>query len=343
MQRSNEKHLKSAQSKASTDMVLTSDISKVRFPVHSHMLKIYTGLLSNEHPEEVKVPFSERAISIFLGFLYDPLSGNCSKYIEYELPECKLPECMEMADYLDCAYFIRFAEGAVKEKACRMPYGLAKTWLNLAEKRDLKSLRAACIARLTTILSEYLDDRATMMTLVLDVLASVSSKTTAREIIGTDFSDSSSLQTSFALPTVPEYSTLPDDHITHVMKGWLCDVKSGSEFDDEFEFKACGLTLGVVISWWDDGELDMRIILKETDNKDNEFMGKRFRVKLGLYDFVSKCTDRKSSIATCTCIKVDDVLYDMLDVCWIMNKDFFTFNVNSRGELAVVVCVQSIL
>jgi hypothetical protein len=342
MQKYNEKHLKSAQSKASTDIVLTSDISKVQFPVHSHVLKIYTGLLSNEHPKEVKVPFSERAIAIFLGFLYDPLSGN-SSIMNYELPEYELPECIEMADYLDCTYFIRSTEGAVKEKVCRMPYGLVKTWLNLAEKRDLKSLRAACIARLTKILSEYLDDRVTMMTLVLDVLASVSSKTTAREIIGTDFSESSSLQTSFALPTVPEYSTLPDDHITHVMKGWLLDVKSGSEFDDEFEFKACGLTFRVVISWWDNGKLDMRLILKETDNKYNEFMGKRFRVKLGVYNFVSRCMDRKSTITMCTCKKVDDVLYHILDVCWIMNKDFFTFNVNSRGDLAVVVCVESIL
>ena len=340
-------------------MEVVSEISDVQFPVHSYLLRMYTGLFSsvveytNEHPKEVKVPFSERAITRFLRFLYDPLSGK-SLHIEYE------PECMEMADYLDCMYFIRFAEGAIEKKVKHLPYGLVKTWLNLAEKRDLKSLRAACIERLQIVLSEYLCDHVTMMTLVLDILASVPSKTTAREIIG--ISEFSPLWTSFAMTTVPEYPTLPENHIMYIMTGWSRVLETEHlTNDDSFQFEACGIKFELVTTW-NETEFFTRLFIHYDEGvKRDEYMGKRFRVTIGLYDFVNRCVDRESKTMSCTYEKFQEfeneegsrdtlIVDDMIGEespqphgWWTTNKEFFVHNLNSHGDPGVIVCVENIV
>jgi hypothetical protein len=337
----------------------------ILFPVHSHLLRLYTGLFSSvfkhtdEFPKEVKVPFSERSISIVLGFLYDPLCGN-SLYIEYE------PECMEMADYLNCSYFIGFAERVVKEKVLHvnhhrcLPYGLLKTWLNVADTCDLKVLRAACIERLTQIVvSQYSDDRKTQMTLVLDVLASVSSKTTAREIIGLEAHEFTPLWTGFAMTTVPEYN-LPENHNMHIIKGFYHKDK------DEFQFKACGLLFDVHIDWEDTGEpggeITARLSLNLNEDEQKEYLGKRFRVTLGLYDFVNRCLDRTSEPSmSCTYVKVDTVFGDdsfhalYMDYvtepddyprpyeCWQMTNDFSVHNLNAHGDPGIIAIVETIV
>jgi hypothetical protein len=168
---------------------------------------------------------------------------------------------------------------------------------------------------------------------------------------------------SFAMTTVPGYPTLPENHIMYVMTGWSRTVKTEPlEMDDDFLFEACGLKFQLITSW-NETEFFTRLFIVHCDEgvKRDEYMGKRFRVTVGLYDFVNRCMDKESRIMSCTYGKLREfedeeesrdtlLVDDMIDeecpqphAWWQTNKDFFVYNLNSHGDPGVIVCVENIV